>query len=239
MAIERPIFVEFGVEKYTESNTRFLLCNDNWSGLVIDGSIECINYIQKDPICWQHDLKTECAFIDENNINDLIQKNGITGDIGLLSIDIDGNDYWVWKAISIISPRIIVCEYNSLWGDEFAVTTPYAPAFERNKAHYSNLYFGASIAALVNLGIMKGYSLIGSNTAGNNIFFVRNDLINNLRIQTTREAYIKAKFSEARDQFGNLTFLNFEDRLKEIKELPIVDIKADQILSIEKLYSIS
>ena len=76
--IENPIFVEFGVERYVESNTRFLVTNNNWAGLVIDGSEENIQYIKNDPIYWQHNIKAECAFIDKENINSLIEKNGIS-----------------------------------------------------------------------------------------------------------------------------------------------------------------
>ena len=148
---EHPLFVEFGVETYVESNTRFLLVNNNWTGLVIDGSEKNIDSIKRDPIYWQHNLKAECAFIDKENINSLIKKSGISGDIGILSIDIDGNDYWIWDAIDVVNPRIVICEYNSLWGAEHAVSTPYNPAFSRSDAHFSNLYYGASIMALTRL----------------------------------------------------------------------------------------
>jgi hypothetical protein len=83
----REVFVEFGIENCTESSTRFLLVNDNWSGLVIDGSEQDVQYIRHDPIYWQHNLKAECRFISRDNINELIAGNGITGDIGLLSVD--------------------------------------------------------------------------------------------------------------------------------------------------------
>jgi hypothetical protein len=94
--IQRRVFVEFGVENYAESNTRFLLLKDQWSGLVIDGSPEHIDYIRRDPIYWATSLKAECAFVTKDNINALLTGNGIAGDIGLLSVDIDGNDYWIW-----------------------------------------------------------------------------------------------------------------------------------------------
>ena len=127
--VPNKIFVEFGVEDYTESNTRFLLVNDNWSGLVIDGSAKNISYIKNDPIYWRYNLKAKCAFVDSGNINEIIRQNGISGDIGLLSIDVDGNDYYIFEAIESISPRVIICEYNSLWGDKLSVSTPYDPAF--------------------------------------------------------------------------------------------------------------
>ena len=109
-------FIEFGVEDYTEANTRFLLLNNNWSGLVMDCSEENVAYIKNDDIYWKHDLTAICAFVTAENINKTISEAGFTGEIGLLHIDVDGNDYWIWKAIDIVSPIIAIIEYNSLFG---------------------------------------------------------------------------------------------------------------------------
>ena len=237
--IERPIFVEFGVEKYTESNTRFLLTNNNWSGLVIDGSELHIEYIKNDPIYWKHNLKAEHSFIDKNNINSLIKKNGICGDIGLLSVDIDGNDYWVWDSINVVNPRIVVCEYNSLWGDKLSVSTPYNSAFGRTNAHYSNLYFGASITALTKLANSKEYSLIGSNVAGNNLFFVRNDLLGNMTVLTPKDAWVQSQFRESRNESGQLTFLSFTERLNLLADMPLVNLDDGKQYNISDLYGIN
>ena len=233
--IQNNIFVEFGVQNYTESNTRFLLQNDNWSGLVIDGSQENINYIKNDPIYWRYNLKAECAFIDCENINTLIKDNGISGDIGLLSVDIDGNDYWVWKAIDCINPCIVICEYNSVFGPQARVTVPYDKAFQRTKSHYSNLYYGASISALSFLADKKGYSLVGSNSAGNNIFFVREDLLGGLQTFKPEDAYAKAQFRESRDVNGNLSFLDFDQRVELIRELEVYDLAAGKDVKIKDL----
>lgn len=81
--IRQKIFVEFGVENYREANTRFLLIKNNWSGLVIDGSIENIQDIKKDSIYWKYSLKAVQAFIDKDNINNILSDNGIQGEIGL------------------------------------------------------------------------------------------------------------------------------------------------------------
>lgn len=236
VTMDRLIFVEFGVENYTESSTRFLLINNNWSGLIIDGSEQHIKYIKNDPIYWHYNLKAECAFIDSGNINSLIQTNGISGDIGLLSVDIDGNDYWVWKAITIVNPRVVICEYNSLWGPKLSVTTPYDPNFVRGHAHFSNLYYGASIVALTTLANEKGYSLVGSNSAGNNIFFVRNDLLNNLTVCTPEKAWVKSQFREARNEAGQLTYLSFDERLKLLSDLSLVNIVDGISYKISSLY---
>ena len=225
ISISRKIFVEFGVENYLESNTRFLLINDNWAGLVIDGSSENVDYIKNDEIYWRYNLKAECAFINKDNINDLIRRNGISGEIGLLSIDIDGNDYWVWEAIDAVIPSIIVVEYNSRFGPERAVTVPYDPEFFRTTAHYSNIYYGASLAALCLLGKRKGYSFVGCNTAGSNAFFVREELRPAGLPELTPEAgFVPSQVRESCDVRGTLTFLTKEQEAKILDRLPLIDL---------------
>lgn len=225
VAVKTKIFVEFGVQNYLESNTRFLLVNNNWAGLVIDGSEDNIRYIKNDPIFWKHNLKAVHAFITKENINKLLQDNGIVGEIGLLSIDIDGNDYWVWEAIDVINPMIVVVEYNARFGSARAVTVPYRADFIRSKAHHSLIYYGASLRALTKLAHVKGYALVGCNQAGNNAFFVRRDLLDG-RIDelTVDDAYVSNQFRETRNEVGDLVFISKDDELKQIKELPIVDL---------------
>lgn len=226
LLIERPIFVEFGVENYTESSTRFLLINNNWSGLVIDGSPEHIDFIRNDPIFWQYNLKAECAFINRDNINELLAKNGIRGEIGLLSVDIDGNDYWVWQAINTVSPVITVVEYNARFGPDDAVTIPYDPTFVRSRAHHSMLYFGASLKALCLLGQQKGYAFVGCNSAGNNAFFVRRDrLVAGLPELTAAQGFVRNQFRESRDAAGQLLFESPETGQKVPDSLPLVRVE--------------
>jgi len=233
--IERKIFVEFGVQDYKESNTRFLLQHDHWSGLVIDSSEEDIRKIKQDPIYFWNNLLAARAFIDRENINSLVVEHGINGDIGLLSIDIDGNDYWIWEAITRISPRIVICEYDSRLGHERAVTTPYDKTFDRRSAHYSFLYGGASIAALHRLGRKKGYSLVGSNSAGVNLFFVRDDLLSGLKPLTPREAYVKAQFRNSLDKNGNPTYLSFEDSVNLVADMPLYDLENGTTIKVRDL----
>lgn len=225
--IPNKIFVEFGVQNYEESNTRFLLINDNWKGLVLDGSQEYIEYIKRDPIYWRYNLKAEKQFITKDNINDILINNGIQGDIGLLSVDIDGNDYWVWEAINVIQPRIVICEYNSIFGPKLKVTTPYQEDFVREKYHYSFLAYGASISALNNLAASKGYRLVAGNKAGNNVFFVREDLLEKSGLQecSVEEAYKESQFREGRDQNGILTFASMTERRKQIEGVEIYNLE--------------
>ena len=223
--ISRKTFVEFGVEDYTESNTRFLLVNDNWSGLVLDGSDSNIEYIKKDEIYWRHNLKAEQAFITRENINEILRHNGMTGEIGLLSVDIDGNDYWVWQAIDAIVPAIVIVEYNFRFGPERAITIPYKADFVRSSAHHSNIYYGASLAALCLLGRSKGYAFVGCNTAGNNAFFVRRELKPEAMPElTSQQGYVGAKFRESRDENGRLSFLTEQQESAILEQLPLVEV---------------
>lgn len=228
----KEVFVEFGVETYEEANTRFLLLNNNWKGLIIDGSEKNIDYVKKDPIYWRQDLTAVKSFITAENINGILRDNGITGEIGLLSIDIDGNDYWVWKAIDVIDAAIVVIEFNSVFGNEREITTPYKIDFYRTDAHYSNLYFGASLSALYSLGKSKGYSFLGCNQAGNNAYFVKSNLLGNLSEVSILEGYTKSKFRESRNSNGDLDYLDEESRRRVIAGMPVVNTKTGLIESL-------
>jgi hypothetical protein len=221
---EESTFVEFGVQNYTESNTRFLLMNDHWRGMIIDGSKEYMDFVRNQDLYWRHDLTAVDAWIDRDNINQLIGDAGFSGDLGILSVDVDGNDYWIWENIEVVKPIIVVVEWNSVFGADHAISIPYDPAFQREKAHYSNLFWGASIAAFNHLAERKGYSLLGSNTVGNNLFFVRNDRLGRLMPLAAKEAYVESRFRDSRDTMGKLNFLCGTLRRLEILDMPVIDV---------------
>ena len=123
-----------------------------------------------------------------------------------------------------MSPRIVIIEYNSRFGAERAVSVPYDPQFIRQHAHYSMIYYGASLAALAKLGEAKGYALIGCNSAGNNAFFVRKDVQpSSLSSAMARDVFVHGSFREARDESGKLNFLSLEEERKILEALPLVD----------------
>ena len=225
VTIPRRVFVEFGVGDYREANTRFLAVSSNWAGLVIDSGAENIRQIRDDPIYWRTNLTAVHAFVTRENINSLLSKSGITGEIGLLSIDIDGNDYWVFDAIEVVSPAIVVIEYNSRFGPDKAVTIPYDPSFDRWRAHPSGLYAGASIRAICNLAQRKGYSFVGCNSFGVNAFFVRNDLMNDrIRVREVEEGFVAGQFREARDSRGRLAYLDRAEEEQILAGMPLVEV---------------
>ncbi|MGC2530312.1 MAG: hypothetical protein WA639_21405 [Candidatus Acidiferrum sp.] len=236
LPIKNKTFIEFGVENYEESNTRFLLLNDHWQGMVLDARASDIRYIQQDKIYWQYDLQAKCTWITRENINTLLSDAGFGSDVGLLSIDIDGNDYWIWEAIQSVRPLIVIVEYNSLFGLQ-PIAVPYKEDFDRTSAHYSNLYYGASLGALQHLAHKKGYLPVGSNVLGHNAFFLRSDIAGEFRGLELREAYIESRFRESRDENGQLNYLRGIGRMKPIQELPVVDVVTGETGKLKDLWA--
>jgi hypothetical protein len=230
--IENEIFIEFGVEDYFESNTRFLMMNNNWKGFVMDGSEENISKIKNANYFWKYSLKTKTVFITKENINDLLAETGFRN-IGLLHIDIDGNDAHILSVLELsdLNPAIIIMEYNAVFGKERAISVPYDKDFFRTEKHYSNLYFGASLSALTYIANKKGYSLIGCNLAGNNAYYLRKDLLNEkIKEITVEEGFILSKFRESINQTHTLnTYLDNIERYEILKGLDVINVITNEI----------
>jgi hypothetical protein len=163
-----------------ECNTANLILNHRWIGLLCDGKeknvIKAKEFYSKHPDTryWPPTIAKE--WITKDNVNKLIEGNGFTGEIDLLALDIDGVDYWLWKEITVISPRVVVLEFNSLWGPDVSVTVPYSDNFATEFTQYGSDYAGASLKAFVKLNREKGYRLVGTNAIATNAFFIRNDI---------------------------------------------------------------
>ena len=228
-------FIEFGVEDYSEANTKFLLLNNNWSGLILDSSNENIENIKKKIFFWKFELEAIKSFITKENINSVITNSNINRKkIGILSIDIDGNDYWVWKEINVIDPLIVIVEYNSTFGFEKKISIPYKQDFERSKAHHSNLYWGASIEALKFLAKQKGYKFLTTNSAGNNAYFIKENIFDKIKLDLKKNTY-QSKFRESRDESGKKTFINYDQRLSIIGHLEVEDVETNKLYKISEL----
>jgi len=225
--IKYQTFIEFGVEDFSESNCRFLLMNNNWRGFVVDGSQKKIRRLRASHYFWKHQLEAESIFLNVQNINAVLARSGFDEDLGILSVDVDGIDYYLIKEISGFRPRILICEYNAVFGPSRKISVPYDPYFARPEKHFSHLYFGASLAALHFVAEQKGMSLVGTNQAGVNAFFVRNDLLGkSLRKLTPEEAFTDSMARESRDSDGNLSFIGGRDRQNLIRGLPVLNVES-------------
>ncbi len=213
--IKNDFFLEFGVENYEESNTRFLLENNNWAGVIFDSSEKHILHTKQQNYFWKYRIQSFCHFITKENINDITRAEITNPDIGLLCIDVDGNDFWIWKAINYLNPQIVIIEYNARFGNDKSISIPYERNFDRNKKKYKNIIYGASLGALEKLGKEKNYSLIGTNLNGNNAYFIRNDSIPQnhelIKPRTTKECFKLNSFKENRDDYGNIIYLSKDE----------------------------
>ena len=170
-------FVDLGSNDCVNSNCANLAVHFNWKGLFVDGDKRLIeigkNFYKKTPDTWSYNPKFLHAFLTKSNINTLLKNNGFEGEIEFLSLDIDGNDYWIWEALEVIQPKVILVECQVVFGLRNLVV-PYQEDFKGDVEN--NNYYGASGLALQKLGKKKGYRLIGANEYGNNLFFIKNGL---------------------------------------------------------------
>jgi len=169
--------------------------------------------------------------INSKNINEVLNNN-VDFDIDIFSIDIDGLDYWVLNQIKPKISKVIILEYNSIFGSEKELTIPNIENFDRTKAHYSNLYYGASLKSYVSLMNKKGYYLLGVNRLRNNAFFVNQDFpktkyFQNINTMSLAES-TKFNFSESRDIKGNLNYLNNKKKIEEIHNCEVINLQIDK-----------
>lgn len=228
-------FLEIGTEDYKESNTRFLLINKNWDGFIIESDKKSVDKIKSQRVYWKHNLIIKNHFVTKENINDLINNFKVPKNIGILSLDIDGIDFWVLKELKDLNPTIIICEFNPLFGKNKSITVPYKKNFIRKNEHYSNLYFGASIKAFINLLNKKGYFFIGTNSSGNNGFFVKRNFSHSIKKSIKSKNIYIGKFRESRNHKGKLSHLSKTKSLELIKNKLVIDLDNNKLVKIANL----
>ena len=175
-------FIEIGAG-LSGGNGGFLAQEWGWSGLMVDGHREHMQQVgRRFPT-----TTAVAAWITRENINELISEHGFAGEVDLFSLDLDGNDYWIWEAVTVSSPRVLILEYNSMFGPDRAGTVSYDPQFDRHRHH--SMYFGASLLALTRLSARKGYRLVAVEPAGVNAFFLRHDVATHVPACDPARAY--------------------------------------------------
>lgn len=220
IGVTNRTFVEFGIQDGKECNTANLSLNFGWQGFLVDSKqhyTDSANAYYRGKLGQNCGVKAVSCFISTENVNQLLSDNGFNGEIDLLSIDIDGNDYWIWKALNVVNPRLVVAEYNTVFGPDKSLTIRYNVQYiHHNKK--DRLYYGASLAALKKLANDKGYILIGCDSEGHDAFFVRKDLAEGkFKELSPKEAFYPMKrFIE---KFGSL-----EQQFDTIKHLDFVEI---------------
>lgn len=170
-------FVDIGSADGINSNCANLAINFGWHGLFIDGDEAAIargkRFYSRHPDTFLYPPELICSKANRSNINDLISGAGFEGEVDLLSIDIDGNDYWIWDAVDCIQPRVVCIETHIEFGYN-DIVVPYDENYAYPGSHPD--YHGASPVAMVKLADRKGYRLIGANRYGFNTIYVRQSL---------------------------------------------------------------
>lgn len=176
-------FVEIGSGK-SGGNAAGLAHECGWTGLMVDSVAANMDAARKKFAGNRH-VTFLAAEVTPGNVNELLTRYGYAGEVDLLSIDIDSYDYWVLEALTATSPRVLVLEYNALFGPERRVTIPLNQPLEGTPKGYN----GASLAALTDLAARKGYRLVACENAGVNAFYLRHDVVPDVPAVTPAEAF--------------------------------------------------
>jgi hypothetical protein len=159
-----------------QCNTANLIVNHGWHGLLFDGNEQLLangrSFYAGLGDTLRFPPKLVSTWVTRDNVNEIVRENGFDGPADLLSLDLDGVDYWVWEALDVIRPRVVIAEIQCIWGSDRAVTVPYAEDFRTRFIDQFAVYSGASLPAFVKLARKKGYRLVGVQRLGFNAVFV-------------------------------------------------------------------
>lgn len=235
LELPRPTVVEFGVGDFTECNSRFLAETRCANVLAVDSYAGLVQSLRKMDVAWKTDVRCISTWLTPQSAAELlIEAHAIFGTVDILSVDLDGNDFWILDALDLTGIAIVVVEYNLLFGPDATVSIPQRDDFSRQKAHYSYLYFGASLRAMTTLMAKRGFSFIGSNRQGNNAFFVRTESFHHLSVDLPTDdfgPFTDWRVREARDSRGRLTFRKATDVSDpSLLALPVQDTVTGQVL---------
>ena len=226
--IKVPKFVEIGVGDYRESNTRYIFEKNCCKGIIIDKNHNLKNKVSEVVKLWRGDLTIVETTVTSKNIVDILFSNYFENDVDILSLDIDGIDYWIIDTLPEKFSKVAIIEYNSIFGSNLEVTIPNIENFDLKKYHYSCLCYGASLKALIKLMKRKKYVFVGTNIACHNAFFVLESEVNklNLTLPDTNDLskYSTSHLSDSRSIDGKLSYLSGKQKLREIENCEVIDL---------------
>jgi hypothetical protein len=208
--------VEFGIGDGTECCAANLVLTFGWSAHLLEANADGARaavafYAQRAG----GRVNVDHTAVEPDTVDALLSRH-VASVFDVLSLDIDGNDYWVLEALQAVRPRVIVVEYNASFGPERSVTIPYTRDFDRYSVHASGFYHGASLTALARLGERKGYVLAGCDSRGTNAFLVDAEAAAG-RVEAVSPAEAFAPLFER-------AHLSVEEQFRQIEHLPLVEV---------------
>lgn len=234
--IDAPRIVEFGAGEFLECNSKFLISNRNASAFLVDSNKKLLDNVFSSEYMWKSTIHTKIDWVTKDNSQTIFYEGlKFLGGVDIFSIDLDGNDYWILEQLPLEGVKIVVLEINPILGHELALTIPYKSDFERYAFHHSGMYYGMSALAAITLMANKGFDFMGSNRVGHNLFFCKKNISNSgFHCPKDISKYFKGRqwnVRDSRDKEGKLSYISGDMRLKEIENLPLVDItNSDEIL---------
>ncbi len=192
LGIPRGSFVDIGAGDGIMNNCANLALNFGWTGVFVDGDPERIrrgeSFYREHPDACTDPPRFVCARVLRENVNELLRAAGAPRETDLLSIDIDGNDYWVWEALEAVEPKVVIIETHVEFGLR-SIVVPYDPQYVYPGRHPD--YHGASPAAMEKLARRRGYRLVGANEYGFNTIWVRRGLAEELLPEVSVESVLQ------------------------------------------------
>ncbi len=237
--LAKPRVLEIGAGNFVECNSRFIAEFRNASVVAVDARADLLN-ASLHSLKWKNHIELVNEWITPNNINSIIEfAEQNMNSVDIFSLDLDGNDYWSLESANLSQFKIVVVEYNALFGSSYEVTVPRNDRFERHKQHASGLYYGASLKAFVELLEHKEFIFIGTNRSCVNAFFIKKNLrskFETLKIHDL-DKYVDSTIRESRDSFGKLSFLAGIDRNIAIESLPLWNIASQEMINVRDVFS--
>lgn len=226
-------FIEFGVHDFTEANCRFLIDSLGWKGLIIEGNKNAFNKMKARDFYWKKNIQIINKFLDVENIVDVFSNRQFEK-VGILSVDVDGNDWYLLEKSLVLNPSLIIVEYNSLFGSVYPVSIPYDKNFDRIKFHKSGLCYGASLKAFEYLLSKNGYKLVCTNAGGNNAFFVKEAIFNYKNWFTNCDLAFKySKFNESK--IKDITIHNLKSLPEDLLNLPLMFVDTKKMTNLKDI----
>ena len=227
--IWRPRMLEIGAGDFTECNSRFVAQELAGQVVVVDSDRSLATNVTNRPDAWRGTVLALTEWVTPDSAADLLLRTQrLIGYVDVLSLDIDGNDYWVLESMPLETVKVLVVEYNPLFGSELAVTVPRTDSFSRYDAHESSLYYGASLRAFIGLATDRGFDFVGTNRVGNNAFFVKSSLSRSLGIPlpdvSHLDRFVDWPIRDGRSEDGSLSLLTGLARIESMADMPLVNL---------------
>jgi hypothetical protein len=239
IAIQKPTMLEIGSGNFFECNSRFLNHLRNSSVYLVDANIDELTFKKN----FRQRIVNSSIFLSEiwvskenirNVVDDAVK---LLGTINILSVDLDGNDYWIVEAMGTMNLDIIIVEYNPILSVVEPVSTIYDPNFNRADKHYSFKYYGASLESFIEYFKINGFIFVGTTSQGTNAFFVNmkySAIFSGLGKDSN--VYKNISSHESRDETGELSFIDSHSERNLIGDLKVINTVTQQIKYISETF---